>query len=166
MTARIDYFNAQPQLALKYMDIAKAIGAAGLPEGLLHLVYTRASQINGCAFCLDMHAKDAFAVGEDPMRLIALDAWEESNLYTERERAALAWTEALTLVAKGHVPDEAFAAVRPHFSDAELTALSYAIGQINLWNRMAIAFRSVPGAMDEALEPQRAAKRAQRAGVA
>jgi AhpD family alkylhydroperoxidase len=163
MTARLDYFNAQPHLALKYMDIAKAIEEAGLPAGLLYLVFMRASQINGCAFCLDMHAKDAFAAGEDALRLIALDAWEESPLYTAQERAALAWTEALTRVADGHVPDEAFAAVRPHFTDAELVVLSYAIGQINLWNRMAIAFRSVPGAMDHALEPQRAAKRAQRA---
>jgi AhpD family alkylhydroperoxidase len=166
MTARMDYYAAQPQLGQKYMEVSHAIAHSGLPGGLLELVYTRASQLNGCAFCLDMHAKDAFASGEDPLRLIALSAWEESALYTAQERAALAWTEALTRLSDGFVSDEAFAAVRPHFTDAELAALSFAIAQINLWNRMAVAFRSVPGAMDAMLEPQRARARAARAGVA
>jgi AhpD family alkylhydroperoxidase len=165
MTARLDYYAAQPAIGQAYMHASHAIEAAGLPESLLLLVYSRASQLNGCAFCLDFHAKDGFAAGEDPMRFIALAAWEESPLYTAQERAALAWTEALTNLTDGHVSDEAFAAVRPHFTDAELAALSFAIGQINLWNRMAVAFRTPPGAMDALLEPARARKRASRAGV-
>ena len=166
MTTRLDYYRAQPQLALKYVDVSRAIDAAGLPEHLLELVYMRASQLNGCAFCLDMHAKDALAAGEDAMRLMALPAWDESPLYTAQERAALLWTEALTNLQAGRASDEAFAAVRPHFSDPELAALTFAIGQINLWNRMAVAFRSAPGAMDAQLEPMREAKRLARAGAA
>jgi AhpD family alkylhydroperoxidase len=166
MTARLDYYAAQPAIGQKYMEVSAAIGAAGLPGSLLELVYARASQLNGCAFCLDMHAKDGFAAGEDPMRFIALPAWAESPLFTAQERAALAWTEALTHLSDGHVSDAVFAEVRPHFTDAELAALSFAIGQINLWNRMAVAFRTPPGALDALLEPARARKRAARAGAA
>ena len=163
MTARMNYYAAQPQLAQKYQEVSRLIKGTGLPEELLGLVDLRASQINGCAFCLDMHAKDALAAGEDPMRIMALPAWEESELYTERERAALAWTEALTRLDQGHVPDAVYERARGQFSEQELSALSFAIGQINLWNRLAVAFRSVPGGMDAMLEPQREAKRAARA---
>jgi AhpD family alkylhydroperoxidase len=105
----------------------------------------RASQINGCAYCLDMHSKDARALGETEQRLYVLNAWREAPFYTERERAALAWTEALTLVAEDHVPDEVFNEVRPHFNDQELANLSLAIVSINGWNRLNIAFKTEAG---------------------
>jgi AhpD family alkylhydroperoxidase len=118
------------------------VNESAIEHSLLELVKMRASQINGCAFCLDMHSRDAIKAGETAQRLFLLDAWREVSLYTARERAALAWTEALTKVTDGHVPDEVFEAVRPHFSDAELVDLSLAIVAINGWNRLAIAFRS------------------------
>jgi len=112
---------------------------------LIELVKMRASQINGCAYCLDMHSKDARAAGETEQRLYALNAWEEAPFFTDRERAALAWTEALTLVSESHVPDAVYEEARKHFSEEELVNLSMAIVTINGWNRMAIAFRAVPG---------------------
>ena len=120
--------------------------SSGLETSLLELVRMRASQINGCAFCLDMHSKDARAAGETEQRLYCLPAWRESPFYSEREQAALAWTEAVTLVSEGHVPDEVFEQARKHFSEEELTHLTLAIVTINGWNRFAIAFRAVPGA--------------------
>jgi AhpD family alkylhydroperoxidase len=112
---------------------------------LLELVKMRSSQINGCAYCLDMHSKDARAKGESEQRLYALNAWRETPFFSERERAALGWAEALTLVAEAHVPDEVFEKTRKHFSEEELMNLSLAIVAINGWNRLAIAFRAVPG---------------------
>ncbi len=113
----------------------------GLELRLIELVKMRASQINGCAFCLDKHSKDARRAGETEQRLYVLDAWEESSLYTPRERAALAWTEAVTCIADTHAPDETYEALRPHFSDKEIVDLTILIGMINLWNRVAIGFR-------------------------
>ncbi len=113
---------------------------------LIELVKMRASQINGCAYCLDMHSKDARAAGETEQRLYALNAWRETPFFTDRERAALEWTEALTLVAEDHVPDEVYEEARKHFAEEELVNLSMAIVSINGWNRLAIAFRAVPGA--------------------
>jgi AhpD family alkylhydroperoxidase len=121
------------------------VDESGLDHRLLELVKMRASQINGCAFCLDMHSKDARAAGETEQRLYLLDAWREVDLYSERERAALAWTEAVTLVSEGHVPDEVFAQARAHFSEEELVSLTMAIVAINGWNRLAIAFRAEAG---------------------
>jgi AhpD family alkylhydroperoxidase len=118
---------------------------SGLEPALLELVKTRASQINGCAFCLDMHTKDARAMGETEQRLYMLPAWRETDLYTDRERAALAWTEALTLIAEDRVPDEVFEEVRPHFSDDELAYLTLAIVAINGFNRFNVAFRLPAG---------------------
>jgi len=118
---------------------------SGLEASLLELVKTRASQINGCAFCLDMHTKDARAHGETEQRLHTLAAWHETPFFSERERAALAWTEAITRVADTHVPDEVFEQVRKHFTEKELADLTFAIVAINGWNRLAIAFRPVPG---------------------
>jgi AhpD family alkylhydroperoxidase len=112
---------------------------------LRHLVKLRASQLNGCAYCIDMHWKDARAGGETEQRLYGLDAWEESNYYTDRERAALKWTEALTFIANGHASDEVYEAVRAHFSEQELADLSWVIAAINAWNRMAISFRAPAG---------------------
>jgi AhpD family alkylhydroperoxidase len=118
----------------------------GLEHSLLELVKTRASQINGCAFCIDMHTKDARAMGETEQRLYALDAWRETPFYSDRERAALEWTEAVTLIADNHVPDELYNRVEQHFAPEELANLTLAITTINAWNRFSIAFRAVPGA--------------------
>src|SRR5215217_7005760 len=119
---------------------------SGLEPSLLELVKLRASQINGCAYCLDMHTKDARARGESEQRLYLLDAWRESPFYSARERAALAWTEAVTLVAESRVPDAVYAEVRRQFSDDELLALTMAVITINAWNRLNVALRTVPGA--------------------
>ena len=118
---------------------------SGLESSLLELVKTRASQINGCAFCLDMHTKDARAAGETEQRLYTLSAWHEASFFTDRERAALAWTEAVTRVADTHVPDEVYELARKHFSEKELVDLTLAVVAINGWNRLAIAFRTMPG---------------------
>jgi len=116
-----------------------------LEPSLLELVKMRASQINGCAYCIDMHSKDARAEGESEQRLYALNAWRETPFFTDRERAALAWTEAVTLVSEGHVPDTVYEEAKAHFSEEELVNLTMAIVTINGWNRLAIAFRAVPG---------------------
>src|SRR6185369_2629864 len=118
-----------------------AVRASGLEPNLLHMVKLRASQINGCAYCIDMHWKDARAAGETEMRLYALNAWHESPFYTERERAALEWTDALTLVQQTHAPDAAYERARAQFNDRELADLTWAIAAINAWNRMGIGFR-------------------------
>jgi AhpD family alkylhydroperoxidase len=123
----------------------------GLEPALIELVKLRASQINGCAFCIDMHTKDARAMGETEQRLYALSAWREAPFYTDRERAALAWTDAVTLVADGHVPDEVYTHVRQHFSQQELVNLTMAGIAINGWNRLAISFRWLAGSY----QPQR-----------
>jgi AhpD family alkylhydroperoxidase len=114
----------------------------GLEKSLIELVKMRASQINGCAYCLDMHSKDARRAGETEQRLYVLNAWDETSIYTPRERAALAWTEALTHVAETHAPDDVYAGLRPHFSEKEIVDLTILIGMINLWNRLAIGMRN------------------------
>jgi len=116
-----------------------------LEPSLLELVRMRASQINGCAYCLDMHSKDARARGETEQRLYALNAWSETPFFSDRERAALAWTEAVTLVSQSHVPDSVYEEVREHFTEDELVHLTLAISTINVWNRLCISFRVVPG---------------------
>ena len=117
-----------------------------LEPSLIELVKMRASQINGCAYCIDMHSKDARAEGETEQRLYALNAWRETPFFSDRERAALAWAEAVTLVAEGHVPDEVYDQARRQFSEEELVNLTMAVVTINGWNRLLIAFRAVPGA--------------------
>jgi AhpD family alkylhydroperoxidase len=124
----------------------------GLERSLLELVKLRASQINGCAYCVDMHTKDARAEGETEQRLYAVIVWEETPFFTERERAALAWTEAVTLVGQGHVPDDVYQQARGSFSETELVNLTLAIIAINGWNRLAISFRTVPGTYQPARE--------------
>jgi AhpD family alkylhydroperoxidase len=119
--------------------------SSGIDRRLLGLVKIRASQINGCAFCIDMHTKDARAGGETEQRIYALDAWRETPFFTDRERAALAWTEAVTLVSQGHVPDEVFQEARGSFNEEQLANLTLAVVAINGWNRLSIAFRAVPG---------------------
>jgi AhpD family alkylhydroperoxidase len=125
--------------------LEKYVRNCGLEHSLLELVKTRASQINGCAYSIDMHTKDARAGGETEQRLYALSAWRETPFYTERERAALDWAEALTLISENDIPDDLYDSVRQHFSESELVNLTMAIITINGWNRLAIPFRTVPG---------------------
>ena len=145
MEPRMDYAKASPGASRAMVGLESFVRQSGLEHGLLHLIKLRASQINGCAYCIDMHSKDARAAGDTEQRLYALDAWRETPFYTPRERAALAWTEALTNVREGHVPDAVFQEARAHFSEEELVNLTMAVVAINGWNRIAIAFRSVPG---------------------
>lgn len=145
MEQRFNYFKVAPDAYKAMSGLEAYLHGCGLEEGLLHLVKLRASQINGCAFCLDMHSKDLRAAGETEQRLYTLDAWRECPWYTDRERAALAWTEALTLVTQGHVPDAVYEEARKQFDEKELTDLSLAITTINAWNRLSIAARTTPG---------------------
>ncbi len=145
MKARMDFRKASPEGAKAMGELHSFIHRCGLEHSLLELVKLRASQINGCAHCIDMHTKELRAAGETEQRLYLLDAWEESPFYTERERAALAWTEALTLVTRGHVPDEVYERARAQFSEQELANLTLAVVAINGANRLNIAFRTVPG---------------------
>ncbi len=142
MEARLDAYAAAPGAIDAVLGVEAYIRGCGLERSLIELVKMRASQVNGCAYCLDMHSKDARHHGESEQRLYLLNAWRESPLYSERERAALAWTEALTLVAESHAPDAVFDQVRRQFSDRELVDLTTLIGVINLWNRIAIGFRN------------------------
>ncbi len=143
MKPRLDFYQADPASINAMRDLEKHLRGCGLDPFLYELVKIRASQVNGCAFCIDMHTRDTRAHGETEQRLHLLAAWRESPLYTDRERAALAWTEALTLVSETHAPDADYAAVRAQFSDAELVQLTLLIGTINSWNRLAIAFRAL-----------------------
>ncbi len=146
MESRIDYRNAAHAGALHAMlGLEQYVRSSGLEHSLLELVKMRASQMNGCAYCLDMHSKDARAAGESEQRLYALNAWRETPFFTDRERAALEWTEALTFIAQNHAPDELYDRVSRHFNEAELVDLSMAIVAINGWNRLVISFRAVPG---------------------
>lgn len=145
MQPRIDFLKAAPDAYKSMAGLESYVRKSGLETPLLELVRMRVSQINGCAYCLDMHSKDARAHGETEQRLYALNAWRETPFYSDRERAALAWAEALTNITDGHVPDAVFEEVRPHFNDKELTDLSIAIVAINGWNRLCISGRVVPG---------------------
>jgi AhpD family alkylhydroperoxidase len=144
MEPRLDYFAAAPEVMKAMVGLEKAVAHSGLEKSLIELVKTRASQINGCAFCIDMHTRDAMKDGETPSRLLLLNAWREAPLYSPRERAALAWTEALTLIAETHAPDADWAALKVEFSEGEIVKLSLLIATINAWNRLAIGFRAVP----------------------
>jgi AhpD family alkylhydroperoxidase len=145
MKSRFDYVTAAPGTYEAMLGLEKYLHACGLEEPLIHLIKLRASQINGCAYCLDMHWKDLRALGETEQRLYSLDAWRECPYYSGRERAALAWTEAVTLITDGHVSDEVYDQVRTHFTEKELADLTLAVATINAWNRLAIAARVEPG---------------------
>ena len=145
MEERIHYTKVAPGAYHAMLGLEHYLHDSGLEEGLLHLIKLRASQINGCAYCLDMHWKDLKAFGENEQRMYSLDAWRECPYYSERERAALAWTEAVTLVTNGHVPDAVYEEVKTHFSEKELADLTVAVATINAWNRLAIAGRTTPG---------------------
>jgi AhpD family alkylhydroperoxidase len=142
---RLDYTKASPEGLQAMFRLEHAVRASGLDPKMLELIKTRASQLNGCAYCIDMHTKDARAAGETEQRLYALSAWREAPFYTDRERAALAWTEALTNIQQGHAPDDVYEEVAQHFNEAELMNLTLAITTINTWNRISIGFRVVPG---------------------
>ncbi|HYE61534.1 MAG TPA: carboxymuconolactone decarboxylase family protein [Phycisphaerales bacterium] len=146
MEPRLKYPKVVPSLMQAMSNVEAEIARVGVEPSLLELVRMRASQINGCAYCLDAHWRDSKAAGLSDQRLYSLPAWRETPFYTERERAALALCEAMTDVSGTHVPDEVFAAARPHFSDEHLVTLAWAIAAINTWNRMAVTFRAVPRA--------------------
>ncbi|MGB9455312.1 MAG: carboxymuconolactone decarboxylase family protein [Bryobacteraceae bacterium] len=145
MAARLNYVRAFPEGFNAVRSVERAISASGLEPSLLDLVKIRASQLNGCAYCIDMHTKDARARGETEQRIYALSAWREGPFFTPRERAALTWTEALTNIQQGHAPDAVFQEARREFDEADLVKLTMAITQINAWNRIAIGFRVEPG---------------------
>jgi AhpD family alkylhydroperoxidase len=143
LKARLIPFEVAPGALKPMIELEKNLKNSGLEHSLIELVKTRASQINGCAYCIHMHTKDARANGESEERLYLLSAWRESPLYSDRERAALAWTEALTLVSETHAPDEDYEELSRHFTPEEQVKLTLLIGAINTWNRIAIGFRSI-----------------------
>jgi AhpD family alkylhydroperoxidase len=142
---RINFGKVAPEAVAAMRGLERYVRQSGLEPGLLELVRLRASQINGCAYCIDMHTQDARAEGETEQRLYALSVWRETPFYSERERAALAWTEAVTLVGQTHVPDDVYEQARKQFPEKELVDLTMAVISINAWNRLAIPFRSEPG---------------------
>jgi AhpD family alkylhydroperoxidase len=155
MEARFNFMKAASGVYEAMLGLEKYLQECGLEQPLLHLLKLRASQINGCAYCLDMHWKDLRASGEKEQRLYSLDAWRECPYYTERERAALAWAEAVTLITDGHAPDAVYEQLRAQFSEKEMCDLTLAVAAINAWNRLAISSRTVPGSYQA--QPARAA---------
>jgi AhpD family alkylhydroperoxidase len=141
----MDFAKAVPKVIQSMLSIEAHVAQSGLELSLRHLIKLRASQINGCAYCIDMHSKDALAAGENPQRLLGLDAWRETPYYTDRERAALEWTEAVTLITEGHASDEVYEKVRGQFSELEIVNLTVAAMQINAWNRLVISMRAEAG---------------------
>ena len=144
MEQRIAYEKGGEALKAMY-GLELYLAKSSIERKLLHLIKFRVSQINGCAYCLDMHSKDLRHEGETEQRLYTLDAWRETPFFTDRERAALAWAEAVTLITEGHVPDELYEETRKHFNEQELIDLTLAVTTINSWNRISIAFRTTPG---------------------
>lgn len=145
MKSRLNYAEVAPQAMKGMIELEKYVHDSGLERTLYELVKTRASQINGCAYCLDMHTKDAREAGETEQRLYGLNAWREAPFYSEKERAALEWTETLTRISENDVPDTLYDATRNYFNEKEIVALTMAIIAINGWNRLAISFRTIPG---------------------
>jgi AhpD family alkylhydroperoxidase len=144
MKPRMNFFQAAPDTIKALAALETQVQGSGLEKSLIELVKMRASQINGCAYCINMHSEDARKHGESEARLYLLNAWREAPVYTDRERAALAWTEAVTLISETHAPDDVYQEVRAHFSEAETVNLTMLIATINAWNRLAISFREVP----------------------
>ena len=144
MEPRLNFYKASPDAIKAMQGLEERIAKSGLDKNLVDLVRLRASQINGCAYCIDLHATDARKAGETERRLAALQVWEETPFFTDRERAALEWTESVTRVAETHVPDDVWARVKPHFTPMEIVDLTLLVGTINAWNRIAIAFRKLP----------------------
>ena len=150
MTQRLNYAQQFPELFKKFAEFSMALKNSVIEDRVHDLVQIRASQINGCAFCLDMHVKEAKIHGETELRLYHIAIWRESNLFVPRERAALAWTEALTKLPEGGVPDEIYERVRGQLSEKEISDLTFLVMAINAWNRASIAFKAVPGSADKA----------------
>ncbi|WPB59028.1 carboxymuconolactone decarboxylase family protein [Xylophilus sp. GOD-11R] len=150
MTQRIDAFKQSPELYKKLVELSMLVKKSSIDQTLHDLVQIRASQLNGCGFCLDMHVKEAKLHGERELRLYHVAIWRESGLFSPRERAALAWTEALTRLPEHGVPDAIYGEVRAEFSEKELTDLSFVVMTINAWNRLSVGFRNVPGSADKA----------------
>ncbi len=144
MKPRMNFYQAAPETVNALMALENQVASSGLEQSLIELVKTRASQINGCAYCINMHTQDARKHGETEQRLYLLDAWHEAPVYTERERAALAWTDAVTLISQTRAPDDVYQQVRAQFSEAETVNLTMLIATINAWNRLAISFRAMP----------------------
>ena len=157
MEQRLKHIEVAQGATKAMLGLEAYLAKCGLETSLLDLVYFRVSQINGCAYCLDMHSKDLRAGGETEQRLYLLDAWRESPFYTERERAALAWAEAVTLVTEGHVPDEVYEQARAQFGEEELVNLTLAVVTINCWNRLNVAFRTPAGSYQPAAAAHTAA---------
>ncbi len=145
MEPRIDARKYAQDAQKAMFALEQYIAGSGLDHKLIHLIKMRASQINGCAYCIDMHSKDARALGETEQRLYELDAWRETPFYNDKERAALEWTEAITLVSQTHVPDSVYEEVQKYFNEKEIVDLTFVVTTINAWNRLAIALRAVPG---------------------
>ena len=154
MQARMDYKQVDPEVVKTMYGLGKYVANSGLERSLIDLVLIRASQINQCAYCIDMHFKDARASGETEQRLYSLDAWRETPFYSDRERAALAWTEAVTILTEGYVPDEVYEQVRQQFTEAELVSLTIVVIEINGWNRLNVCFRTVPGNYQSPRKPE------------
>jgi AhpD family alkylhydroperoxidase len=152
MESRLDYQRIAPGAVQAMLALEAYVQQSRLERSLLHLIKIRSSQINGCAFCLDMHTREARADGESEGRLYLLDAWREAPDYSERERAALAWTEAITLVADGHVPDDVYRSASQQFTDKELVDVTMAVIAINGWNRLSIGFRALPSRYQVAMD--------------
>ena len=142
MKARLDYFPKAPELMQSVRALNRAVEECGLEPGLLHLIKLRASQINGCSYCVDMHAHEALADGDSQQRVIMVAAWKESPLFTERERVAFAWTEAVTEISRAGVPDALYQRALGQFSEVELVKLTVAVSMINTWNRLSVAFHT------------------------
>jgi AhpD family alkylhydroperoxidase len=160
MKPRIDFLRVSPKAVQAMFGLQNYVNNSGLEHSLLELVKMRASQINGCAYCLDMHSKDMRAAGETEQRIYLLSAWREAPFYSERERAALEWTEALTLVSETEAPDSSYAIVREQFSEEEIVNLSLAIVAINGWNRLCVGLRAEAGTYQPRAAVEAAAKRA------
>ena len=151
MTQRIDYSKASPEGLRKMLEMEAFVRRNGIEAPLLELIKIRASQMNGCAYCIDMHTKDARAYGETEQRIYALNAWRETPFFTDRERAALEWTEAITDIQQGHAPDKVYEQAKREFGEEQLINLTLAITTINTWNRLAIACRTAPGSYQPAI---------------
>ena len=152
MEPRIEYAEVAPGAMKAMLALESYVAGSGLERSLLELIKTRASQINGCAYCIDMHTKDARAAGESEQRLYALSAWRETPFFSDRERAALAWVEAITLLAESGAPDDVYEQARACFTERELVDLTMAAIAINGWNRLAVGFRTVPGTYERAAD--------------
>ena len=150
MTQRLNYAQQSPELFKKFMEFSMALRSSVIDEKLQALIEIRASQINGCGFCLDMHVKQAKIHGESELRIYHVAIWRESNLFIPRERAALAWTEALTKLPEGGIPDEIYERVRGQLSEKEISDLTFVVMAINAWNRVNVGFKTVPGTADKA----------------